>query len=107
MSVRHYSPRRNRQRSISKRMNAMLVVVLTIAIGLQIIYPLVNGEVLRLITIAIVYWSAGAMLLHALLAFGGRYAFIYLAFTFSSLLLSNTLEFSLRGHLENIATPLI
>jgi len=63
-------------------MNAMLVVILSIAIGLQIIYPLVNGEVLRLITIAIIYWGAGAMLLHALLAFGGRYAFIYMAFTF-------------------------
>jgi len=60
----------------------MLVAVLSIAIGLQIIYPLVDGEVLRLITISVVYWGAGAMLLHALLAFGGRYATIYLAFTF-------------------------
>jgi len=63
-------------------MNIMLVAVLSIAIGLQIIYPLVDGEVLRLITISVVYWGAGAMLLHALLAFGGRYATIYLAFTF-------------------------
>ncbi len=63
-------------------MNIMLVTVLSIAIGLQIIYPLVNGEALRLITIAIVYWGAGAMLLHALLAFGGRYATRYLLLTF-------------------------
>ncbi|MSW72960.1 MAG: carotenoid biosynthesis protein [Actinobacteria bacterium] len=82
MSVRHYSPRRNRHRGISRRMNIMLVTVLSIAIGLQIIYPLVNGEALRLITIAIVYWGAGAMLLHALLAFGGRYATRYLLLTF-------------------------
>ena len=54
-------------------MNIMLVAVLTIAIGLQIVYPLVNGEALRLLTIAVVYWGAGAMLLHALLAYGGRY----------------------------------
>lgn len=63
-------------------MNTMLVVVLSIAIGLQIIYPLVDGEALRLITISVVYWGAGAMLLHALLAFGARYALTYLAFTF-------------------------
>ena len=58
-----------------------MVTVLSIAIGLQIVYPLVNGEVLRLITIAVVYWGAGAMLLHALLAFGARYAITYLVFT--------------------------
>ncbi|CAB4819779.1 MAG: carotenoid biosynthesis protein [Actinobacteria bacterium] len=82
MSIRHYSPRRNRRRAISRRMNIMLVAVLTIAIGLQIVYPLVNGEALRLLTIAVVYWGAGAMLLHALLAYGGRYVCIYLGFTF-------------------------
>ena len=63
-------------------MNIMLVAVLSIAIGLQVLYPLVEGEGLRVITLAIVYWGAGAMLLHALLAFGGRYALIYLSFTF-------------------------
>lgn len=68
-------------------MNIMMLTVLSIAILLQIIYPLVDGEALRLITIAVVYWGAGAMLLHALLAYGGRYAFTYLAFTFSFALL--------------------
>ena len=62
-------------------MNIMLVAVLAIAIGLQIIYPLIDGEALRLVTIAVVYWGAGAMLLHALLAYGARYAFISVSYT--------------------------
>jgi len=37
---------------------------------------------LRLLTINVVYWGAGAMLLHALLAYGTRYALTYLFFTF-------------------------
>jgi len=69
------------------RMNVMMLTVLSIAILLQIIYPLVDGETLRVITIAVVYWGAGAMLLHALLAYGGRYAFTYLVFTFCFALL--------------------
>lgn len=64
-------------------MNGILITVLAIAITLQIIYPLIDGENLRLVTIAVVYWGAGAMLLHALLAYGPRYAFTYLGITFS------------------------
>lgn len=82
MSIRHYSPRRNRRRSISPKMNALLASVLATAILLQITYPLIDGEALRLVTIAIVYWGAGAMLLHALLAYGLRYVFLYASFTF-------------------------
>jgi len=63
-------------------MNALLVSVLAIAILLQITYPLIDGEALRLVTIATIYWGAGAMLLHALLAYGARYALTYLVFTF-------------------------
>lgn len=63
-------------------MNAFLVSVLAIAILLQITYPLIEGEPLRLVTIAMFYWGASAMLLHALLAYGARYALTYLAFTF-------------------------
>jgi putative membrane protein len=51
---------------------------LGIAILLQISYPLLSGEALRVVTISTVYWGAGAMALHALLAFGARYAFTYL-----------------------------
>jgi putative membrane protein len=62
--------------------NGLLNFVVAIAILLQLIYPLVDGEFLRLLTINVVYWGAGAMLLHALLAYGTRYAITYLFFTF-------------------------
>jgi putative membrane protein len=78
MSIRHYSPRRNRRRGISSRSQFALNLTLGIAILLQISYPLLSGEALRVVTISTVYWGAGAMALHALLAFGARYAFTYL-----------------------------
>jgi putative membrane protein len=56
---------------------------LGIAILLQISYPLLSGEALRVVTISTVYWGAGAMALHALLAFGARYAFTYLGIALS------------------------
>jgi putative membrane protein len=81
MSIRHYSPRRNRRRGISSRAQFFLNLTLGIAILLQVSYPLLNGESLRVVTIATVYWGAAAMALHALLAFGARYAFTYLGIT--------------------------
>jgi hypothetical protein len=45
---------------------------------LQISYPLADGEALRLITIATVYWAAAAMFLHAFLAYGPTYALTFL-----------------------------
>jgi putative membrane protein len=82
MSIRHYNPRRRRHGQLSPRVNGLLNSVVAIAILLQLIYPLVDGEFLRLLTINVVYWGAGAMLLHALLAYGTRYAITYLFFTF-------------------------
>ena len=83
MSIRHYTPRRRRHGQLSPRANALLITVFTIAILLQVMYPLVDGEFLRLLTINVVYWGAGAMLLHALLSYGFRYAFTYFSFTFA------------------------
>jgi putative membrane protein len=83
MSIRHYSPRRNRRRGISSRSQLALNLTLGIAILLQISYPLLSGEALRVVTISTVYWGAGAMALHALLAFGARYAFTYLGIALS------------------------
>lgn len=82
MSIRHYNPRRRRHGQLSPRVNGLLNSVVGIAILLQVIYPLVDGEILRLLTINVVYWGAGAMLLHALLAYGTRYAITYFFFTF-------------------------
>ncbi len=81
MSIRHYTPRRNKRRGISSKANIFLLFVLSIAVLLQIIYPLIDGEALRLATISAVYWGAGAMSLHALYSYGARYAFTYLGFT--------------------------
>ena len=83
MSIRHYSPRRNRRRGISSRAQLALNLTLGIAILLQVSYPLLGGEALRVVTISTVYWGAGAMALHALLAFGARYAFTYLGIALS------------------------
>lgn len=83
MSVRNYRPRRDRRRSISPAKSFILIAVLTVALGLQIAYPLSDGESLRLITIATVYWAAGAMLLHAWFAYGISYALKFLLITFT------------------------
>lgn len=81
MSIRHYTPRRNRRRGISMRAMTFLYGVLGIAILLQVAYPLLDGEPLRLVTISTVYWAAGAMATHALLTYGAKYAFTYLLAT--------------------------
>ncbi len=83
MSIRNYRPRRDSRRTISPAKNLLLIAVLTVALGLQIAYPLVDGETLRLVTIATVYWAAGAMLLHALFAYGWSYALRFLLITFT------------------------
>jgi putative membrane protein len=82
MSIRNYRPRRDARRSISPTKNFLLIAVLTVALALQISYPLAEDETLRLITIATVYWAAGAMLLHALFAYGWNYALRFLFITF-------------------------
>ena len=82
MSVRNYRPPRDYRKRISPFQNFLLIAVLTVAIGLQISYPLLDGEPLRLVTISTVYWSAGAMLLHALFAYRFVYAIKFLLITF-------------------------
>ena len=81
MSIRQYSPRRNRRRGISLRSQILLNLTLAVTIFLQIAYPLLNGESLRRVTIATVYCGAAAMALHALLAYGNRFLWSYLAIT--------------------------
>ena len=83
MSIRHYNPRRRQRRGISDRLRLFLYLTLGVALLLQVSYPLLDGEALRVVTIATVYWGAAAMALHALLSFGGRYALTYLAISLS------------------------
>jgi uncharacterized membrane protein len=88
MSQRHYSPRGNRRVGISNRSQGFLNTILGIAIILQIIYPLVSGEALRIITITSIYFAAAAMLLQAFYSFGMRYATTYLTVTFGFILIT-------------------
>jgi len=83
MSLRQYRPRLNARRGISNRQTFILFGLLTVAIALQIAYPLVHGEVLRNITILTVYGGAAAMLVHSLFSFGARYFTTYLLATFA------------------------
>ena len=56
--------------------------VIALALGLQMIYPLVHGGLLRGLTLAIVYTSAAAVCTHALFSYGPRYCATYFAITF-------------------------
>ncbi|MFZ9879375.1 MAG: carotenoid biosynthesis protein [Candidatus Nanopelagicaceae bacterium] len=87
MSIRNFRPRRDSRRRITPIQNFLLMSVLTVGIGLQISYPLLDGEPLRLVTISTVYWAAGAMLLHALFAYRATYALRFLFITFCYALL--------------------
>ena len=77
MSLRQFYPKRNSRRAVSTKKLFALYAVTLIAILLQVSYPLINGETLRVVTIATVYWAAGAMLLHAWIAYGFTYAITF------------------------------
>ena len=81
MAIRDYRPRRRARGAISRPKELSMYLVLLVAIGLQISYPLIDGETLRLVTIAIVYWSAGVMALHALFVYGWKYFWRLLTIT--------------------------
>jgi uncharacterized membrane protein len=83
MSIRQFRPRGDRRRGLTSEQSQLLYGVLTIALFVQILYPLVHGETLRIVTLITVYSGAAAMLLHAFLAYGSRYALIFSTLTFS------------------------
>lgn len=82
MSMRQFTPSANRRRGISSRSQNILFAALGLTILLQISYPFVYGETLRIITLAAIYSGALAMLLHAFYSLGWRYAITYFAITF-------------------------
>lgn len=82
MSLRQYRPRGNVRRGITTSQNAVLLILMAIAILLQITYPLVHGDFLRYITILTVYSGALVMLTHSFLSYGFRYFATYLLITF-------------------------
>ncbi len=90
MSLRQFYPKRNSRQGLSTWKLFALYGILLVAIALQISYPLTDGETLRIITIATVYWAAGAMLFHALLAYGLTYALTFFLVTFNYSLIIGT-----------------
>jgi len=83
MSLRQFYPRKNLRRQVASWKLFILYATLLVAIGLQISYPLIDGEPLRVVTIATVYWAAAAMFIHASLAYGFVYSIQFLFITFS------------------------
>jgi len=83
MSLRQFYPRKNSRRQVSTLKIFVLYATTAIAIALQISYPLIDGEPLRVVTIATVYWAAAAMCIHAWLAYGINYSLIFLTTTFT------------------------
>lgn len=81
MSIRHYNPRRRRRGGISPQARNFLFLFVALTIALQISYPLINGDALRVVTIATVYVGALAMVLHGHLSYGAKYSTRYLPIT--------------------------
>lgn len=81
MSIRDFTPRANRRRIQSQRSKVFLALVLATAILLQIPYPLLDGRALEILTLLTVYSGAAAMLIHASMSFGNKFAFTYLGIT--------------------------
>ena len=78
MSIRHYTPRRRARGGASPLLIKIMGVALGATVLMQILYPLVDGGLLGVITIASVYTAAFAMFLHGIAAYGARYAWTML-----------------------------
>jgi len=82
MSIRQYRPRNNRRRGISANQSLSLYLLLALAVGIQISYPLVTGDSLRYVTIFTVIAGALLMLVHSLFSYGFRYFITFASVTF-------------------------
>lgn len=82
MSIRQFHPRGNNRRRFSAKQSIFLFGLLATTIFLQILYPLVHGGLLRMITILFVYCGALTMMAHAYLSYGLKYFSIYTSITF-------------------------
>lgn len=82
MSIRQYRPRRFARSGVSGNQLFVLYLGLLGVIGLQISYPLVHGQTLRIVTLVTVYLAAAVMMLHSYYAFGSRYAVTFAVITF-------------------------
>jgi uncharacterized membrane protein len=82
MSIRHYNPRRRRRGGISPKARNVLYALVALFIALQISYPLIGGEALRIVTIATIYVGALAMIVHGHLSYGIKYSSRYIPTVF-------------------------
>jgi putative membrane protein len=64
MSIRHYNPRRRRRGGISPKARNFLGALVLFFIFLQISYPLIEGETLRIVTITTVLVGALVAVVH-------------------------------------------
>ena len=83
MTIRNYRPRRSARRLVSRNQTILLYTGLLSVIGLQIVYPLIHGNVLRIVTLATVFVGAATMVFHSYLVYGPLFATIFTFITFS------------------------
>ena len=83
MSIRHYNPRRRRRGGISPKARNFLGALVALIILLQISYPLIEGDALRIVTIATVFVAAIAMVVHGHLSYGFKYSSRYLPIAYA------------------------
>jgi putative membrane protein len=81
MSIRQFRPKRNSRRGISSGQKLWLNLFFLALIGLQISYPLVHNNVLRLVTVATVISGALFAFTDSLINFGSRFAYLLTAIT--------------------------
>lgn len=91
MTIRNYRPRRNSRRTVSRQQSALLYLGLFGVIALQIAYPLIHGDALRIVTLATVFVGAATMILHSYLVYGTVFASIFTILTFSYALAIETI----------------
>ncbi len=82
MSSRQFHPRQFERRGASGRQLLALYLGLLAVIGLEIAYPLIHGDALRIDTFATVYIAAAVVLFHSFLAYGFRFASTFAVVTF-------------------------
>jgi putative membrane protein len=83
MSIRHYNPRRRRRGGISPKARNFLGALVLFFIFLQISYPLIEGETLRIVTITTVLVGALVAVVHGHLSYGFKYSSRYLPIAFA------------------------
>lgn len=81
MSIRQFRPKRNVRQGISAGKKLILNFLFICLISVQISYPLVQGEVLRWITISTVITGGIFIFVDAMINFGSRFALLLLIIT--------------------------